>query len=172
MVSVSYSHRLVSDADFMKWLHNQSGRESVLSHLMHIKSSSQSYKKEHNVILSSEANNCSGVLKSDKEKYLGAAFKTIDDPHYLSIHSEQTTKNIIFAIELANDFPYKCYILTAPEKEEGYRNNKHYKGVTSVEPISGERAIKVICDFFSAFKTARDRARMELPVHFTCDKKS
>lgn len=164
MVSVSYSHRLVADAEFMKWLHSQPGRESILSHLIHIKSSSQSYKKEHNVILLSEAVNCSGVPKSYKEKYLGAAFKIIDDPKYLIIHSEQVTKNIIYAIELANDFPYKCYILTAPEKEDTYRNNKHYKGVTSVEPISGEKAIKVICDFFSAFKTARDKARMELPI--------
>ncbi len=161
MVNVSYSHRLVADADFMKWLHGQPGRESVLSHLIHIKSSSQDYKKEHNVILSSDASNCSGI----GEKYLGAAFKSMEDPQYLSIHPAQITKNIIYAIELANDSPYKCYILTAPDKEEGYKNNKHYKGISSVEVISGERAIEVICSFFSAFKTARDKARMELPVH-------
>ncbi|MFZ3077306.1 MAG: hypothetical protein WA139_02525 [Candidatus Aenigmatarchaeota archaeon] len=167
MVSVSYSHRLVADADFMKWLHSQSNRNTILSHLMHIKSSSQDYKKEHNVILSSEASNCSGVLKSDKEKYLGAAFKPTDDPKFLSIHPLQTTKNIIYAIDLANGFPYKCYILTAPDKEEGYKNNKHYRGISSVEAISGERAIEVICGFFSAFKAARDIARMEIPVHST-----
>ncbi len=161
MVEVRYSHRLVCDSDFLHWLVEQKDREAILSHLIHIKSTSHFHKKQHNLILDSEVSNCSGNHKIN-EKYLGAAFKKVSDPEFLTIYKDQVTKNIIFAIDLADEPPYRCYILTSPEKEQLYKQSKHLKDVVSVQPISGEIARKIIYNFFTAFTLEREKRLMGL----------
>jgi len=157
MVVVKYSHRIICDRYFCLWLHNQPNRESILSHLIHIKSSSEDWKKSHNLILKSEADCCSDKIDI---KYLGAAFKIIEDPSFLSNYQLQTTKNIIFGIDLTDESPFKCYLFTSPEKEEEYKNNKHNQRINNFQVLSGEKALKVIQDFYDAFFRARDEQRL------------
>ncbi|VVB83711.1 Uncharacterised protein [uncultured archaeon] len=156
MVSVSYSHRLLCDADFILWLSTQQGKETILSYLMHIKSSSEYCKREHNLILKKEAELCKDKLDS---KYLGGAFKVIEEPELLDKYEEKITKNIIFGINLTDDPPFKCYLFTSPEKQREYESNKHYQGITNLQIVSGEKAINVIKGFFSAFNSARETER-------------
>lgn len=156
MVSVAYSHRLLCDAEFMIWLSKQAGRETILSYLMHIKSSSQDCKREHNVILKQEAEACKDKIES---KYLGGAFKVIEEPDFLIKYEESFNKNLVFGISLTEDPPFKCYLLTSPEKEVEYKKSKHYENVTTLQIISGEKAIKIITSFFSAFTYAREIGR-------------
>lgn len=158
MVRVEYSKRVLCDADFLDWLSEQSDREQLLSHLMHIKSSSEHYRKEHNVILESEEKKCKQISKIDS-KYLGGAFKIEEDPSFLSVHQDDITKNIIFSIYLTNSKPYECVLLTTPEKEKEYKSNKHYNKIQRVTILSGEEAKKLIRDYFRAFVNARDKAR-------------
>ncbi|MBU0958575.1 MAG: hypothetical protein KKB31_01390 [Nanoarchaeota archaeon] len=155
MVSVAYSHRIICDYEFIDWLTKQGDKISLFSHLMHIKGSSEHWKKFHNLILKSELN---GNALMD-EKDLGAGFKIMPDPDFLSAHKNKITKNIIFAVDLADEKPFKCYILTSPENEKLYLENLHYKGVKSVIIVSEERARKVINEFFSAFCLARELSR-------------
>lgn len=54
MVSVAYTHRIICDSSFIKWLLEQMDKNTLFSHLMYIKSSSEQWKKYHNLILSSE----------------------------------------------------------------------------------------------------------------------
>ena len=47
-------------------------------------------------------------------------------------------------------------LLTSPEKEEEYKINPHNQNIKNFEVVSGEKAIKIITSFFSAFTTARN----------------
>jgi hypothetical protein len=157
MVVVKYSHRIICDNNFCSWLHKQPNRERILSNLMHIKSSSKDWKKTHNLILKSEADCCSDKIDV---KYLGAAFKIIDNPPFLENYSMQQTKNIIFGIELTDEPPFKCYLLTSPDKEEEYNKNKHNQNINNFKVISGDKALEIIQNFYRAFIKARDEQRM------------
>ena len=153
MVSVRYSHRLICDSSFCLWWCKQPNKEQILSHLMHIKSSSMDCKKFHNIILKPEAILCSEKID---EKYLGAAFKILDEPKFLENYKKRETKNVIFGIELTDETPFKCYLLTSPEKEPEYINNPHNQGIENFKVISGEKALKIIASFYSAFTAARN----------------
>ena len=125
---------------------------------MHIKSSSEHWKKHHNLILSSEFELNKNMIKIE-EGAVGAIFKIYEDPKFLSNYKEQKTKNLIFAIDLTDERPFKCYILTSPENEQEYKQNRHYDGITAVEILSGDKANSVIRDFFGAFDTERQLSR-------------
>ncbi len=158
MVSVAYTHRIICDCSFIEWLLQQEGKNTIFSRLMHIKSSSEHWRKYHNLLLSSEFKLNKNMINIE-ESSVGAIFKIYEDPQFLSNYKEQKTKNLIFAIDLTDEKPFKCYILTSPKNEQEYKQNKHYDGITSVEIISGEKADKVIRDFFGAFDSQRQLSR-------------
>lgn len=158
MVSVAYTHRLICDCSFINWLLKQSDKNSTFTYLMHIKSSSEHWKKCHNLLLKSELKSGKDKLKMEEEN-IGAIFKIVDDPHFLSNYKEQVTKNIIFAIDASDERPFKCYFFTSPERESEYKTNRHYNGITSVEIVSGEKAKRIIKEFFLAFETERNLQR-------------
>lgn len=157
MVSVTYTHRIICDYDFLVWLINQQDKTSLFSHLLHIKSSSEQWKKCHNLILASEIKDKENPTLTNEN--IGAIFKIVSDPDFLINYKEQNTKNIIFSIELTDDKPFKCYLFTTPEKELIYRQNKHYNGITSLEIVSGDKAKRIINEFFSAFDYKRQEER-------------
>jgi len=158
MVAVNYSHRIICDCHFINWLSKQKNKNTVISHLMHIKASSKYHKKYHNIILESELNTCIGKGWLS-ESQIGACFKKIENPDFLIIHDDNITKTIIFSIELTSEKPYQCYIFTSPDKVKEYMDDSHYKGIKVVLVKGGEDAIKILENFFNAFKTARDLAR-------------
>lgn len=158
MVSVTYTHRIICDCSFIEWLLKQQDKNILFLKLMHIKSSSEHWKKQHNLLLSSEFNQNRSMISID-EINIGAIFKICEDPLFLSNYSDQKTKNLLFCIELSDERPFKCYFLTSPENEDKYKENKHYAGITSVQIISGDKARKVINDFFLAFEVQRQSSR-------------
>jgi hypothetical protein len=158
MVSVAYTHRIICDISFIKWLLEQSDKITIFSWLMHIKSSSEQYKRNHNLILSSEIILNKSILHLD-EKKIGAIFKIYEDPYFLQNYKDQKTKNLIFTIALTDERPFKCYFLTSPENENDYKENKHYNGITSVEILSGEKARNIIKNFFLAFDLEKQTKR-------------
>jgi len=157
MVVVKYSHRIICDKDFCLWLHEQPKREIILSNLMHIKSSSRDWKKTHNLILKSESISCSEKIDI---KYLGAAFKIVENPDFLNNYNLQITKNIIFGIDLTDETPFKCYLFTSPDKELEYKNNKHNQNINNFQVVSGDKVLEIIQDFYRAFTNARNEQRI------------
>ena len=153
MVSVRYSHRLICDSHFCLWLSNQQKKELILSKLMYIKSSSKDWKKTHNIILEPEARECENKIDN---KYLGGAFKIIEEPSFLEFYQSRISKNIVFGIELTDEPPFKCYLLTSPEKEDEYKTNKHNQEINNLKIVSGERALNIINSFFNAFTSAKE----------------
>jgi len=158
MVSVVYTHRLICDCEFIRWILEQEDKHSLFSKLMHIKGSSEQWKKHHNLLLLSEFKKNKDIISIEEES-IGAIFKISEDPQFLQNYKEQITKNLIFSIDLTDERPFKCYILTSPDYEKKYRENTHYDRITSVEIISGERARMVIKDFFTAFEIERQSLR-------------
>lgn len=123
---------------------------------MHIKSSSKDWKKVHNLMLKSEADRCSDKIDI---KYLGAAFKIIENPFFLENYKLQITKNIVFGIDLTDEPPFRCYLLTSPEKEEEYKANRHNQNIRNFQVISSDKALEVIQNFYHAFTNAREDQR-------------
>jgi len=158
MVSVAYTHRIICDCSFIQWLLKQEDKHSLFSKLMHIKSSSEHWRKYHNLLLLSEFKS-NKILITMSGENIGAIFKICEDPEFLLNYKDQKTKNLIFTIDLTDERPFKCYLLTSPENEIEYKQNKHYNGITSVEIISGDKARNIIKDFFGAFDLQRQTFR-------------
>jgi len=157
MVDVRYDHRLVCDSDFIEWLSNYPQRSIIGSHLMHIKGSSAEHKKDHNVILDSEAKKCSSVII--KKEGIGKIFKVVEDPPYMKSYKNDISKNIIFCINLTFTNPWRCYMFTSPEKKEQYENNTHRQKVKSIKIMAGEEAVEIIENYFKRFCFVRDFKR-------------
>lgn len=155
-MDVKYSHRILCDSHFLMWLSQQEFREAILSNLIHIKSSSTDWKKTHNIILKDEAEKCTKLTP----KYLGGAFKIHEEPKFVLEHSDPISRNIVYAIELTDEIPYKCYLLTSPDKLSSYLTNDHMNGIQSTKIVAGESALQVIKSFFDAFKAERENARL------------
>lgn len=151
MVSVKFSHRIICDKHFIEWLRKQSNIGAILNKLMRIKGNSKDWKKTHNVILKSEEN----FHDHKEQKYFGVAFKVVENPEFLRNYDSDMTKNIIYGISLNDETPFKCYLLTSPEKEESYKNNGHIRGITNFQVISGNEALRIIDEFHRQFLTAR-----------------
>lgn len=158
MVSIIYSHRIICDCSFIKWLLSQEDKHQLFTRLMHIKGSSEQWRKHHNLILNSEIKKNKSICKIDEET-IGAIFKKTEDPEFINQYKDQETKNLLFTIDLTDEKPFKCYFLTSPENELSYKQNKHYNGITAVQIMSDNRAREIIDDFFLAFCIERDNAR-------------
>lgn len=158
MVSVAYNSRIVCDVAFLKWLYCQTDKRELFRRLMFIKASSQNWRKEHNIILESELSLNREMIDSLDDGSIGAAFRILPNPSFLSAYKDQISKNINFAIELANDTPYRTYLFTTFDQESVYKSNKHFSTnkITSVEIVSEDKARNIINDFFEAFKRQRD----------------
>jgi hypothetical protein len=158
MVSVAYTHRIICDCSFIQWLLKQEDKNQLFLRLMHIKSSSEHWRKNHNLLLLSEFKTNKSLITIGEEN-IGAIFKIYEGPEFLLNYKDQKTKNLIFTIDLADEKPFKCYLLTSPESEPDYKQNKHYNGITSVEIVSGDKARSIIEDFFKAFDLQRQTLR-------------
>ena len=80
----------------------------------------------------------------------------MENPEFLKNYDSDMTKNIIYGISLNRETPFKCYLLTSPEKEEPYNNNIHIQGIQNFKVISGDEALSIINEFYEQFKRERE----------------
>jgi len=148
---VAYEFRLILDGYFLEWIKQQPDYRRRTVYLMYIKQSSSYCPGYHNVILETELDRVAEAVSLDKKK-AGKFVKVIgDEDHSLDKVDNIITKNIMFAINLSEDLPRSCVILTSPEKQEEYNKSPHMNGIKRVVVWSEKRAIDIIDNFFKKY---------------------
>jgi len=152
MVKVFYPTRIFADSYFLASVGNNI---KLLSPLMYIHASSGMCRKMQNVVLATDGTNAvdSKVISDGK---LRAAFSLMEIPPFLKDEQDEFSRNIKFCISLAGEPPYQTTLLTTPEKQHLYLNNKHYNHIKSVFIKSGIDAEILIEYYYKRFITARD----------------
>ncbi|MBI5635585.1 hypothetical protein HY993_01330 [Candidatus Micrarchaeota archaeon] len=161
MVKVEYSHRLLCDYSFLNSLKNQPNKHAVFSQMLRIKSSSSNYPKTHSVMLSDDfdklvsekycpPDNLAGLVKSEK----------LSEVINSTSNTDNFTKNILYAIYLSGDKPYKTAILTSEESKKIYSVRLGEEKIKhSVEVLGGEEALDILNRFDQLYRIKRDDTR-------------
>jgi hypothetical protein len=153
VVKVKYPARIIADRGFIEWLITHD--KMYFLKLTHIKLSSIDHKREHNVILESDAEE---ILKGKQitETTLGAAFKRVQVPKFVSeLLPDKTDQMVILAMIISNESPYMSYIFTTRGDLHKYHNSKHLKGVKSVSIKCELDAVTIIDLFYKEFVCTR-----------------
>ncbi len=155
MLRVNFNSRILCDTHFMEYTLKNENKIPIIQRLMRIKSVSEDYKGEHNVILDFDFKDVL-MKRLTKEHFIRAAFKEVPTPDFLEDGDDDITKRIIYSIWLANKKPYNLYIFTSPEMEKEYNKNKHIEGMSSVKVKSGNDALEIINNFYRQFTLKRE----------------
>lgn len=164
MVKVNYSGRILADPDFVKMLLEKgeiNSRAEHLNYLMYIKSSSQAYKGDNNVILDSDMKE---VLKDHKgkENMIRCAFREISYPELNDI-TNPFVKRISCASLLASEYPFKTiYIFSNSNTQSEYDNSVHLKDMKTVQVKHGTDALEIINSYWRQYVEARQLEKVEL----------
>lgn len=153
---VDFSHRILCDDAFMRFLKDRPDCKITLKHLMYIKASSKHHKKGHTVMLAEDYK----TLVDDKLFHdshrnittLGAFVKDKSCPEFLQKETDIIAKRVRFAVFLANEPPFRTAILTTSAMEPQYKTNKHYKEIKSSVTIKSElEAITFLRELFRKY---------------------
>jgi len=157
MPSVKFSHRILADESFVRWLIKKD--KSYFLKLTHIKKSSIDCRGEHNIILEEDALK---ILGEDliQEHNLKASFKLQEIPHEITdVLDDKYDQMILFAIVLATEKPFSTYLLTTKDNSHHYNASPHIKNVKTVNVKSEEDALKIISELWDEFCSERQDQR-------------
>jgi len=157
MPSVKFSHRLLADEYFVRWL--IANHKDYFIKLVHIKKSSLDCRGEHNIIVEDDA---SKIIEESliQEHNLRASFKGQDIPNpILKVLKDKYDQMILFAIVLATDKPFSTYLLTTQGHIDNYKKSSHFQNVKSIDVKSGAEALRVISLLWDEFCVVRQTQR-------------
>jgi hypothetical protein len=166
LVKLAYSHRIVVDEHFSRWLLAQDAgrRNGLLRRMMYVKSSSIHHPGRHIVLLQDEyaAEDFQATLAAtlgDAKNFCGAVHVS-STPPFLQAERDVTAKYVRYAVFLANHKPYRTIILTTNDKKPNYLTNAHFTSLRgSVVIFNQDDAVTLINSYFNDFETARSQYR-------------
>ena len=168
MVQVNYKFRILADYYFLKKLKEQSDslQRRIILRLTHIKSSSQHFKKKHNIILPHISKKCVDEDIYDDDT-VGKSFHRIRDYENKTLNENlnDEEKNILTAIFLTqlviNEINPHCYILTSDSTMvKKYEMNPHMNGIKRVQILGFNEAIEKIDAYYQKFELQRQIERL------------
>lgn len=152
---IKYKYRYVIDSSFVFWMLQRSDVSEIIAKLLRINKYSYHNKDSQVLMLQSEFQKVS--IEINKNPILKGCIKSIVDFEYLEKHKENYNKNIIFAIDISDEPPYKVRILTTKENFENYQASEHFTklGGDSIKIRSEELALKTIESDFLMFHNSK-----------------
>lgn len=154
---VQYTDRILVDKDFMVTLLTHPEKEKYFIKLRYILNSSLYFKKNHTLILPNSYNE----LKTSHINNIGAFVNKINN--YIEIVENDTLndidKNILCAIRLSqvrtsDKKRFDCLIFTSSnDKKIKYVTNKHMEGISLVNVVDYNTALKIIDRFFNLYQS-------------------
>ena len=147
---------------FIQWLSKLKKADSrkyydATKQLVRIKASSAEYKKEHNVMLSSDFEAAmKAVAKENKElaENLNGLFHPVEKPFFIKATDGEGTI-IRSAVYMGNYSPYSTVILTSDDNLEKYKKNSHFGALSNVNAMCGEEALIEIRRVFKQYEEAK-----------------
>src|SRR3989344_5677815 len=120
MVYVSYSHRIIVDQPFIKWVANNSEKKSsIISKMLRININSQEHPKENIAICDMDFEKlCEENIIKDKDTIRGCVFpfninEKIDGINKTEFPEELV--RLIMGVVLTKEKPYQVVLLTTKE---------------------------------------------------------
>ena len=141
---IQYKYRYVVDSDFICWVLKQSNVSSIIAKLLRINKYSLNNKDSQILMLESEYEKINKEISQNP--ILKGCIKPMTDFDYIKVHSEHHNRNIIFAIDISDEPPYKVRILTVKENFTDYSSSTHYTKLSgdSIKVRVEEDALKTI----------------------------
>jgi len=127
MVFVSYTHRLLIDEKFVRWLKdNPDKKSSVISKLLRININSKEHRKKNVLIYDKDFSKlCDEGIIKDKEMIRGALTpmclsEMIPNNHDKLEPLPDDLKRLVIGVALTDEKPFNSILLTTKESKKGY----------------------------------------------------
>ena len=157
MVRVKFRARILCDDKFMEYVLTHPKKITIMKNLMRIKSVSEDYKGEHNVIADFDFKRIKHLTKHEYTLRASVKEKTVES--FCENGMDELTKRIFYAIDLSTKTPFYTYIFTTDERKKKYLENYHLLNMKNIKIKNGEDAIEIIEDFFREFEMKRELNR-------------
>jgi hypothetical protein len=147
MVATKFPSRLLFDKSFYEFGKTYKISPRIPVMLMKISTESRPYKRCHNVMSKKIFDT---ILKNSNisREFLRIWYYPIDIEEYENIEDE-IERNIKLAIELSEEFPEVTHIIVGDEETKNkYEDNPHFKNVSTISVLCGDKAVNLIKNYF------------------------
>ncbi|MEK6761065.1 MAG: hypothetical protein AABX93_04035 [Nanoarchaeota archaeon] len=124
MVFVSYSHRIIVDCDFIRWLSTQQQKSAIISKMLRININSKENKKQNIIILEKDFEDlCNEGIIKDKDTIRGGVSPFDINEELGDLASKDLpieTLRLITGVVLTRRKPFQMVLLTTTEGKKKY----------------------------------------------------
>jgi len=171
MVYVSYSHRILIDPPFVKWIsQNRENKSIIISKMLRINQNSKEHKKENIVILKEEFNKlCEDGIIKDQDTIRGGMcpvdfdrelLTKITDSVGVEIEADDDFVRLILGVLMTSRKPFQVVILTTEEGKKKYEKyNTFLEKIPNLSIKCEEESLIIINDLFKSYVCEKDKTR-------------
>lgn len=168
MVYVSYSHRIIIDYHFIKWISEKCDNKSIIiSRMLRINQNSKEHKKENILILEEDFNKlCEEGIIKDKDMIRGCVFpfemnkellKDITDGDGIK---EMLLVRLILGVMITKEKPFQSILLTTKEAKKEYdKFHDFLEKIQNFKIKDEEESLVILNDLYKTYTSERDISR-------------
>jgi len=167
VVYVSYSHRILIDYSFIKWIsENVEKKGTIISRMLRINQNSKEHKKENIVIWEKDFNKlCEENIIKDKDTIRGSVFpleigedllKNIIDGENI----DDSLIRLILGVIMTKEKPFQSVLLTTKEEKKKYQRYKPFlEKIQNFSIKDEEESLIILNDLYRSYSCERDLCR-------------
>ena len=161
MVRVSYSHRIILDHHFVRWLSKIANKKDVISKLLRININSREHPKE-NVLISEKdfEDLCNEGIIKDKDTIRGcmSPYHNIDEKLGENLKDlPKELERLILGVILTKEEPFQVILITTKDGKKSYSEYAEFLNeIRSFDIKNEEEGLVIIGDFYKKFCLERE----------------
>lgn len=167
MVYVSYSHRILIDYPFIKWISENSDKKSIIiNRMLRINQNSKEHKKENIIILEKDFKKlCEENIIKDKDMIRGGVFPFKFNEDWLNDIADgeeidDALIRLILGVMITKEKPFQSVLLTTKEgKKEYQKYNSFLEKIQNFSIKDEEESIVILNDLYRTYTSEREFCR-------------
>jgi len=166
MVSVSYSHRIIVDCNFVRWISTSLDKKStIISKMLRININSKEHPKENILISDMDFDKlCTENVIKDKDMIRGCMFPFNIDKKIEGVNKERLPEELIrlvMGVILTTEEPYQVILLTTKNGKEEYlsKYSDFLKQLRNFDVKDEEESLVILNDLYKKYVSEREISR-------------
>jgi len=165
MVSCSYSHRIIVDCDFIRWLSTSQQKSMIISKMLRININSKEHKKQNIIILEKDFESlCKEGIIKDKDTIRGGVSPFDINEELGDLTDKELTMEalrLITGVVLTRRKPFQMVLLTTTEGKKKYFDNysEFLEKLKNFDIKNENEGLVIINDLYKTYTSEREMGR-------------
>ena len=165
MVYVSYSHRIIMDYDFIKWISQSQQKSMIISKMLRININSKEHRKQNIIILEQDFDElCKEGIIKDKDTIRGGVSPFNINEEMGDLVDKKLpleTLRMITGVVLTRRKPFQAVLLTTKEGKKNYlsKYSDFLEKIRNFDIKGEDEALVIINDLYRGYCSERENSR-------------